>query len=240
MEKQLFVYASSGRPFDVPEVYNSGTVNGCFYYDMEYCEGIDLPTYLGKASVDDIRPVLDRLLDSLRFFASSPSFENDYANSFRTLARRVLTVTRAALGLSAESAIAILEALDRMDSSEVLKPTLCHGDLTLENILVTPSSRLLLLDFLDSPLVHYWQDFAKLDMDIDVHWYARKYPMISEWVLCWLRGRLKEFISNVDPNYISYHKALVALNVVRILPYTKQGIDRENLLRYVNITFHDT
>ena len=52
--------------------------------------------------------------------------------------------------------------LDRVRRLGELPMTLCHGDLTLENMMVGPDGTIWFVDLLDSPFEHYWQDVAKM------------------------------------------------------------------------------
>ena len=49
----------------------------------------------------------------------------------------------------------------------------CHGDLTLENIIVTTNNELYLIDFLDSFYDSWMIDIAKLLQDLELKWSYR-------------------------------------------------------------------
>lgn len=238
MEKQNLVHALSGRPFGIPKVLGCDTDEGHFYYDMEFIDGMDAPTALATTGLPEVRDVARQLQQALHFLSTQQPFDAAGGDSFNVLARRVLAVTRRDIGLPHAEAIKILEGLDDFARGESFTPTLCHGDLSLENIIITRSGQLLLVDLLDSPLCHYWQDVAKMFLDLDGQWYARRYPRISEWTLTALRECILGYMSERAPSYLRHHKVLVALNFVRILPYATSGADRALLLRNIHRVLH--
>lgn len=100
----------------------------------------------------------------------------------------------------------------------------CHGDLTLENIIVS-NNDLYLIDFLDS-FYDSWQiDIAKILQDIEIFWHYRKDKMDNNLFIRLLvlkRILLKKLIKIKDGEKIIesiYH--ILLLNLLRILPYTK-------------------
>ena len=238
MEKQEYFYALSGRPFGIPKVYRSGEKDGCFFYDMEFIDGMDAPTSLATTGLAEVRDISDQVVQLLQFFASQQPFDAGNPEIFSVLSRRVLAVTRRDLGLPTADAIRILEGLDDLAASDSCAATVCHGDLSLENVIVSRSGQLLLVDLLDAPLCHYWQDVAKIFLDLDGHWYARRYPRISEWTLAVLRERIIAFMSEHAQNYLKYHSVLVAVNFVRILPYATSADDRALLLQGIHRALH--
>ncbi|MDR2005666.1 MAG: phosphotransferase [Acidaminococcales bacterium] len=69
--------------------------------------------------------------------------------------------------------LALLKSFDWRYASE----SPCHGDLTLENIIVAPDKKLYLIDFLDSFYNSYLMDLAKLFRDLELGWSFRKQPV---------------------------------------------------------------
>ena len=66
--------------------------------------------------------------------------------------------------------------------------TFCHGDLTLENMVIDRDGRIWLIDLLDSPLEHHWQDVAKLHQDLTGGWYLRRVAPIARSALDFVSG----------------------------------------------------
>jgi len=238
MNRQRQFHALSSRPFLVPAVLGDGMVGELFYFDMEYVSGVGAPYFLASAPVAEIEQFGSNLLRTLEFFRCSPVASSPLEVSIDQLSEKVFSVARVESRLNPALMFRLLQALHafRHDRSYTLRPTLYHGDFTLENLLVANDQQLVLIDYLDSPLDHYWQDIAKIYADIGAHWYARRHPRISEWVARLVEDMLTSFVQERDPAYWRMHDLLVALNFVRILPYAKQEEDRNFLLR--NIEFH--
>src|SRR5204863_8802633 len=107
----------------------------------------------------------------------------------------------------------VVEMLDSLDVS----PTLCHGDLTLENMMVDRDGQIWAIDLLDAPYEHYWFDFAKLNQDLEGGWYLRHQPAISAAVRQYLRERCLSTVLELDSSYESVHNPLMAITFARIL-----------------------
>lgn len=101
----------------------------------------------------------------------------------------------------------------------------CHGDLTLENIIVSSTKKLYLIDFLDSFYDSWMIDLAKLLQDLELGWSFRNYEenMTRNLRLLVAKETLFEEINKMDNSEVIietlYH--LLLLNVLRIYPYAK-------------------
>jgi aminoglycoside phosphotransferase (APT) family kinase protein len=104
----------------------------------------------------------------------------------------------------------------------------CHGDLTLENILLTAGRSIAFIDCDDAFASSYWLDFGKLFQDIDGHWcirglYAADMPAVRRvnalQKLEQLRGPLRALAASIDPALPPRLPQLAALNLFRTLPY---------------------
>ena len=83
-----------------------------------------------------------------------------------------------------------------------------------------------MLDLLDTPYEHYWQDVAKLHQDLAGGWYRRRSAPISQYVLDYMRHRLRETVRALDPRYDQVHAVLMAVVFARILPYVRTDAER--------------
>jgi aminoglycoside/choline kinase family phosphotransferase len=109
----------------------------------------------------------------------------------------------------------------------------CHGDLTLENLMVDRDGRVWLVDFLDSPFEHPWQDYVKLQQDIEGGWYLRKGLRMGPAIMSYARQWLLEIIAEIAPDYSKYAPTLAAVNFSRILPYTRTPEERAFVIERV-------
>lgn len=117
----------------------------------------------------------------------------------------------------------------------------CHGDLTLENILLTAGKSIAFIDC-DVPFASsYWLDFGKLFQDIDGHWCIRTLYMEAgnairllnaTQKLAALGADLRAMASTFHPQLAESLPQLAALGLFRALPYCADDAVREFICRH--------
>ncbi len=203
----------------VPRILEEGEIDGRYYFDMEAIRGVDGTTYLRSVDYRGAAIFVDRLCDYLTTAARSASIAPSTANDlFGSLYDRICEIQATTGQLRDEDAAAILLGLSRLRSIG-LSPTLCHGDLTLENLIIDSQGEIWAFDLLSTPFEHYWHDMAKLHQDLDGGWYLRKQPPIARCITEFLTRRLLETVDRLDSRYAAVHALLTACTFVRILPY---------------------
>lgn len=110
--------------------------------------------------------------------------------------------------------------------------TPCHGDLTLENILLTAGKSIAFIDCDDGFASSYWLDFGKLFQDIDGHWciralYAPGMAPVrlrnAEQKLDQLGRLLRDLAAVFDPVLPRHLPQLAALGLYRAVPYAQSA-----------------
>jgi len=212
-----------------PQILAEGEHEGRFYFDMELVRGLDAASWLRRATLAEVRSFGDRLCDYLGAAASAaPLAQSPNPGLFEAIYGKLCTVAAHPAGqhLAPDVLAALFLALDRVRRLGTRQPTLCHGDLTLENIVVGDDGALTVLDLLDAPWEHYWQDVAKLHQDLAGGWYLLTQPRIASSVLDHLSRRLQRTATQLDPAYPEVHALLLAATFVRILPYARDDAER--------------
>lgn len=205
-----------------PPVIGEGEVDGRYFFDMAYVRGVDGATFLRRASYDQVIQFADRLCAYLDAAATSAPFgPSEPVSLFEALFAKVCAVYADSDVLTDETLGRVMVMLDQVRRAGSLAPTLCHGDLTLENVIIDPDEGLWMIDLLDSPVEHYWQDVAKLHQDLTGGWYLRREARISRGVLDFVSGRILRQADKLDPTYRHVHDALLTASFIRILPYTR-------------------
>jgi hypothetical protein len=102
----------------------------------------------------------------------------------------------------------------------------CCGDLTLENVLMTPHGELYLIDFLDSFYNSWMMDVAKLLQDLELQWSYRHLPADAnrDVRLFIAKEALKACVlglPNGSAHWYTIHQLLL-LNTLRIVPYSAE------------------
>jgi thiamine kinase-like enzyme len=129
----------------------------------------------------------------------------------------------------------ISEALSILNrcSWEFVVPSSCHGDLTLENIIVGIDGYYL-IDFLDSFYDTWMIDAAKLLQDFVCYWSYRNREMNAnlEVRLLIFRDSCIKRIIDMDngKNLLETVYHILLLNLLRILPYTQNKKDYDFLI----------
>jgi Ser/Thr protein kinase RdoA (MazF antagonist) len=193
---------------------------------MELVRGVDGATHLRRSSYAEVVAFGNRLCAYLTEAAAQPPLAPANGTLFESSYAKVVSVQSRTHGLSPDTLARLFLSLDRARGASQTAPTLCHGDLTLENIIVADDGSLCVVDLLDAPYEHYWQDAAKLQQDLAGGWYRRNQPPIAPCVLEFLGRRFQEQARQLDPAYPRVHFLLVALVFVRILPYTRTPEER--------------
>lgn len=227
LAKQLAFATAQGGAVRAPEVYAEGEIDGRFYFDMQFVRGTDGISYLRRANYAEVVAVADRLCGYLGEIAARPAREPVAGTLVEALATKVLEVQRKTGAIHAESFALVLSALDRLRAQPpALAPTLCHGDLTLENLVIEEGGVFWLIDFLDAPFEHWWQDLAKLHQDLEGGWYLRSQAPIARCVLDYVSRRLITAATVLEPVYGQLHALMLACTFARILPYTRSPEER--------------
>lgn len=190
--------------------------NNLFTFEMQYISGMTLAEYMRTIHLNEIKDIADLLLalipKRMAYDKSAARIFNQKINDLKQSISVDCTVIC--------DAFMILQDY----SWDYIVPSPCHGDLTLENMIVS-TNRIVLIDYLDSFYDSWLIDFAKIFQDIEIHWHYRfeeklennlKIRLFSlrELLLSRLFG-LKDGEQLINS---MYH--ILLLNLLRIIPYT--------------------
>lgn len=224
----------SKKGFFVPKVFDQGyDKDGFFYFDMEFVNCQSMAKHFYTIRMGDIPSIIDFMFKSL------PIREGKKVNSVSESISQKLFELQSKLLNSSPEVFDAIQILKQHDFANVPHSD-CHGDLTLENIMITESGKIYLIDLLDSFFDSWIVDVAKILQDIDLHWSYRSEKMDANLELHLLVAK-EEIINRIlqmpDGAHILndvYHMLL--LNVLRIFPYTKD----EKTVHYLNHSIQKT
>jgi aminoglycoside phosphotransferase len=222
IEKQRrFSLAVSGV-LKTPSILDEGEHDGRYYADMEYIHGLDGVSFLRAAAYRDITRFADRLCAYLHAAAALSPVVTREGGLYESMRKRIQDVERRIGGGRADVFAPLLRCLEPLRG---LRPTstLCHGDLTLQNLIVDESGAIWALDLLDSPYEHYWLDVAKLHQDLSGDWYRLHQSRIGLGVVQYVGRRVLSAAMRINEAYGGVHNVLVACHFARILPYLTDG-----------------
>jgi hypothetical protein len=106
--------------------------------------------------------------------------------------------------------------------------TPCHGDLTLENILLSAGGSVAFLDCDESFASSFWLDFGKLFQDLDGHWciralYGQARLLNAVHKLDQLGAQLRQLALRLEPALAPRLPQLAALGLYRTIPYARDA-----------------
>ena len=215
--KQLLFFKNNKlENISTPQIYSHGYINNLFFFDMEYISGENFCNALKYIPTTSISYYIQNFIFYIQSLpvTSTANAEIIFQKKLNTLRTSIETTTPLI-----QKAFSALESFD----FSAIPQTPCCGDLTLENIIITRSGKIYLIDFLDSFFNSFYIDIAKLLQDIHLGWSYRHSPknINIEVRLLIFRTLLEKTLltskMNIDINAI-YH--ILLLNILRIIPYT--------------------
>lgn len=208
------------KAIKAPAVLTDGyTEDGLYFFDMQYIQGITLVEYIKNLEVSKIRGLVDDIIDNIVCIDDKGSAD---AAAFTS---KIIGLKEKLQSLKNPVVDEALTLLERHDWS-VFKKTSCHGDMTLENIIVK-DDELYLIDFLDSFYDCWILDISTLMQDVQTLWSYRNEFQVNINTLIRLiifRDILVERVkAAVGNEYLEVYYALL-LKLIRIYPYTKDTL----------------
>lgn len=217
--------------FQKCSIVEEGFEDSKYYFAMEYINGISLARYMSSVELNKISELGDLFLKNVTdhkcYDKSAPDI---FKSKIRQLKKQLINLDKPFLKRS----LVLLEAYqwNYVISSE------CHGDMTLENIIIG-NEKPYLIDFLDSFYDSWMIDIAKILQDTELYWSYRYEKRIEENLYIRLTV-LKDFIIDKIINMKNgkmlvetiYH--ILLLNIIRIVPYSKDEVTDMYLEEKVN------
>ena len=226
---------SSIKGFEKCNVYEAGYEGDLFYFVMEYVNGNTVADHINNIRLEELIDYTNRFAGIITEFC----YKNVQANL--VFKKKINTL---ALSEEQKKKNCVLNALRLLNefSWEYVIPSECHGDLTLENIVIQ-NNNLFLLDYLDSFYDSWIIDYAKLFQDVETMWSFRGYEHISSNTIIRLtvmRDVLIEHLLNQNKGEelleTVYHTLL--LNLLRIYPYCTDKHTEQFLDEKINYVIH--
>lgn len=206
-----------------PEVYVQGyTEEGLFFFDMEYIQGITLAEYIKTMEIGKIKGLVESLVASLVPQQQRTMSAEEEKRVKAIFAHKIASLKES---LNDHNNAIIQRALEMLESHDWrnLAPSVCHGDMTLENIIIR-NDRLYFIDFLDSFYDSWFLDIGTLLQDIQVMWayrFQKDVSMNTVLRLIVFRDLLLDEIRKINPDYVLEVYYSLLQKLIRIYPYTK-------------------
>lgn len=215
----------SGAPIKTPKVLNDGyTETGLYFFDMEYIRGVTLAEYIKTMEIGKIKGLVEILVNSLVPKTQTILSAGQKKNIVDIFSKKLSSLRKALPGNN-EVTNEALDLLDTHDWSKLI-PSQCHGDMTLENIIIK-NDQLYFIDFLDSFYDSWFMDIGTLLQDIQVMWSYRFQDDVSMNTVLRLivfRDLLLDEIKKLDSSYVIEIYYSLLQKLIRIYPYTKDEL----------------
>lgn len=219
-----------------PKILNYGIDKGLFYFDMEYVPGTTLSNIFKNVQLNEIEYFIKLLFNSLLIS------EGKYQSNTDSVFKKKISEISSKIEIKEDFVLKALDLLNQYDFNKI-PCGYCCGDLTLENIILTPSGQIYLIDLLDSFYNSWMMDVAKLLQDLELGWsyrYEKKNFNLNLRLNTAKNILLARLASYPKGNeYIESIYMLLLLNTLRIVPYIKDKITQhfieESLNKIINI-----
>lgn len=214
-----------GKSVKAPVVLNKGyDENGIFYFDMEYVKGITLAKYISTIDVSKISDIAEAIINNIDFSLKKSSNSEVFVSKLLDLKEKTSEYKNSII----DSSLDYLLKYDWADFSQ----SSCHGDLTLENIIVK-NGELYFIDFLDSFYDSWILDIGKVLQDVECMWSYRndeKFEMNTKLRILILKEIILSKLKTINKKYVKDSYAALLLDLLRIYPYAND----DNTINFLN------
>ena len=228
--RKLQTAREAGLP--CPAVYQTGEADGCFFFDMAFVPGETLAHAIlsGKElHWPGLITQITALLSRLRATAADDIPEQAFHDKLRGILGQCRD-NPAAVGEVA-AVERIMDRLLEMPWTDIPQ-SLCHGDMTLENMLLRQDNSLVFLDF-DVPEHSSWQlDIGKMYQDVIGHWCLRNLALAqpdsmellnAQVAMARTETALAPAIGAMVPGGRDRLAQLASFHLTRTLPYARSA-----------------
>ena len=216
--------------YKICHVYEDGFINDRYFFVMDYINGKTLADSMEQLELFEIQEYVDLLTGHFLTDGNyDPLAKEIFNKKTESLERDIFKKLGNDVPLNVQSALSLIKDFSW---SHIIKSD-CHGDLTMENILISRNS-FYLIDCLDSFYNSWMIDAAKLLQDAELLWTHRKKKRSSNLYvrMTVFRDLLIKKIENMPDGKVLKETVyyILLLNILRIFPYADLKNDGDYLL----------
>lgn len=196
-----------------PSILSEKWIGPLYQAEMQYVTGLDFIEFITHASRDELELIANHIHRLVE--------QEIVASKTATIPYSVIETKLESIATRCNShALGLFGRLPKQDL--VIPVGICHGDLTLSNVLFCHTS-MVLLDFLDNFIETPLQDMAKIRQDTCFLWSCQLYRQSYDRVrvalaLRFMDRTLEDLFAGYD-FYRQHYPVFQFLNLARILPY---------------------
>jgi hypothetical protein len=234
-------YTSKYQNIIVPEVFNQKKTKTSFLFQMEYYLASDSISFLENSDIDAIDSFTNNIIKLIDLnLTRSTQKKIDK----KLLIDKLDKVEKSILDKKISKLFRVefdsaKKQLKNLDNEIYLPCGVCHGDLTLSNILIQ-DGKFILIDFLDSFIETPLQDIVKIRQDTSHFWSLNLIETNIDItklkiLLSYMDNKIEEYYKNRE--FMRFYDIFQAINLLRIIPYSheeklilnlKEGLDKLN------------
>lgn len=214
-----------------PKILNYGIRDGLFYFDMDYIQGATLANIFKNIQLNEIDHLVKILFNSLLIA------EGKYQKNADSIFKKKIFDVYSKIENKDDEVLKAFNLLKSYDFNKI-PCSFCCGDLTLENVILTPTGEIYIIDLLDSFYNSWMIDVAKLLQDLELGWsyrYEKKNFNLNlrlNTAKNILLTKLAAYPNGAE--YIECIYMLLLLNTLRIIPYMRDQTTKQFIQKSLN------
>jgi aminoglycoside phosphotransferase len=184
-----------------PKTLSSGMHEDLFYFDMEYIQGESLCEFISNRNPNESVALINKIKKIYKTV--------NFSEVNRLVNEKISKLKHTSIAYDK-----ILDYCADFDWNS-LKISYCHGDLSLENIIIK-DKKIYFIDFLDSFVDSMYIDLSKMILDLQFGWswrFNNNFPFVKNTII------LDSIKESLDPTEDSMINRLISLHLLRMLPY---------------------
>ena len=231
-----------------PSVFRSGGDDSLFWFDMEYIPADSLAHVLLAGREPDWRslmPQIEGLPATYRQHATGLIPAAQFRSKLGSIAAACLANP---VTVSVRERIASLAARLEACDWDGIPESECHGDFTLENILLQADGRVVLIDFDVPEQSSWWLDIAKLFQDLAGHWCLRHLVLSdpegvealnAQLGMSRAAARFEALVAPMIAGGMIRLRPLIGFHLLRTLPYARDPLVVDYVLQRIDAVLED-
>lgn len=216
-----------------PKIYNTSKPKELFYFDMEYINGSTLSLFLMSQPISITKKIIDDILNFI--FECRQESSLKYKKKLFLKKIEELKLKKKFKNNFFDNLFLLLINHDWLN----IKKSNSHGDLSLENIVITDKS-ITFIDLSENFVNSYMLDISKILFDLISYWSFRNTNLkIDILKINSIKNYLiKAFEKKLSDKEFNEIKMLIILDFIRVLNYTKDKNEIKHLTKKLKI-FYD-
>jgi len=226
----------------VPQIYNISHTQSETIIQMQYIYSKNFVEFLEQAGFEQIGYFIDAMKHFIEYEIERSPIQKVQASVFQNKFKEVKSKIERNLIYEGNRYVADLllrcqDVFDNMCDMEI-PVGICHGDLTLSNILFN-GNNYYLIDFLDSFIETPLQDIVKLRQDTSYRWsqlmYKHNFDTVRLKIICdKIDSEINSYFSEKYEWYSKNYQIMQLMNILRIFPYASDASVVDYLISIVS------